>query len=488
VAACATLERHDLVHPVECGADARSLYAFAHDIVRRVVYADLSEPRRRLMHQRVAGALGGAAPPDDACAAEVAQHAELGRDLALAAHACVQAARHSLRLFASTEAEALARRGLRHAAALPEPEQTTLRLELFHVALAARRPDPLDATARQIESLAERALANGRLEHARLGFHMLSWLRWEGGAWAEAHRNILRAEQVSRGANEQEQVVAMAEAARCLVLVERDVPQAEALLLEAGARARHLGFDAFAVADGFGMLRLHQGQFEEAAAFFAHAHELAERADDHDGEFQALAHLTVVDLECGRHDAAATRADELLVIAERMRGGSEAPFARALAALARHGRGEPAARAQLEAALRELRDVDAKHRLAFTLSRAAEVDLTRGHADEAEARAAEALRAAAVLEAQSEMMLANVLLARAAAARNDQGTVGRLRDAITESPFRLLSARARQAAESLLTLPVHGAPASRPSRRSRWNASSPNASSTNRSRPTSWRP
>ena len=50
---------------------------------------------------------------------------------------------------------------------------------------------------------------------------------------ADAHANILQAERVSRTAEPEERSSALAHAARCLVLLERNLGQAEAFLLEA---------------------------------------------------------------------------------------------------------------------------------------------------------------------------------------------------------------------------------------------------------------
>src|SRR5690606_6673781 len=109
---------------------------------------------------------------------------------------------------------ALARRGMALAETLEEPEQTKLKLELMQVSLAADRPAAFDEAAALLETLAGRALDHGCLEHARLGYQLVSLLRWEGGNWSDAHRQALRAELVSRSADEREQVVGMAEAAR----------------------------------------------------------------------------------------------------------------------------------------------------------------------------------------------------------------------------------------------------------------------------------
>ena len=104
---------------------------------------------------------------------------------------------------------------------------------------------------------------------------MLSYLRWEGGSWTDAQRDMLRAEFVSRSTDEKQRVHAMAEAARCLAMLERDLGQAEALALEARALAQRLDFEPNAISDAIGLLRLHQGAVEEAAALFARARDVA---------------------------------------------------------------------------------------------------------------------------------------------------------------------------------------------------------------------
>ena len=261
-------ERHELLRTI--AEPARCGYRFTHDLVHRAVYTALSEPRRRLMHLKTARALQDIGF-DEAIVADIAHHAALGGEAGMAAAACVAAGHRCLRLFANTGAEALARKGLRYADTLPEPERSQRTLELIQVETLARRPaDPKRAIAR-IEALAERALDQGSLEHARLGYHMLSYLRWEGGSWTDAQRDMLRAEFVSRSTDEKQRVHAMAEAARCLAMLERDLGQAEALALEARGLAQRLDFEPNAISDAIGLLRLHQGAVEEAAALFGRA-------------------------------------------------------------------------------------------------------------------------------------------------------------------------------------------------------------------------
>jgi DNA-binding SARP family transcriptional activator len=448
VAALETLERRALLRSVDDADEARDAYSFAHNIVRNVVYGDVSLPRRRLMHARVAEALGDVGEPDEVAAAEIARHAALAGEAATAARACVTAGRRCLRLFATAEAEALARRGMHHAAKLREPERVRLLLELTQIAVAARRPARLDEEAQRIEALAEEALAFGCLEHARLGFHMISYLRWEEGAWSDAQRHMLRAEFVSRSADAAERVVAMAEAARCLALVERDLGQGEELLLEARGLAKQLGIEPVAVADGLGILRMHQGRLEEAAELFERAQILACRDGNHDDEFQALAHRCMLELDAGRYESVRAHAAELSPIADKLRGGSEAPFAKALAALSQYALGDGDAGA-LDQAVEELRVADAKHRLAFVLTRAAQIDVRRARLPLAQRRAEEALRLAQVLESPSDVVLARVLLAHCATALEDAGARRHQLDELDAAPA-VLSAHARLALESLL--------------------------------------
>lgn len=63
--------------------------------------------------------------------------------------------------------------------------------------------------------------------------------------------------------------------------------------------------------------------------------------------------------------------------------------------------------------------VDAKHRLAYGLTRAALLDLDRGRIDRAIERAREAAACAQVLERSTDIVLAHVALAAAHRARGD---------------------------------------------------------------------
>ncbi|MDP6708606.1 MAG: AAA family ATPase, partial [Alphaproteobacteria bacterium] len=155
------LERHALLHEVLKDGKPTGSYAFSHDVVRKVVSAEISEPRRRLMHLRIAKALDNLSHPDETAAADIAHHAALAGEASMAAGACVSAGQRCLRLFANAEALALARRGMHYAEQLAEPEHLKLTLELMQIRLAAQRPEAPGEIARQIEALAEQALDYG---------------------------------------------------------------------------------------------------------------------------------------------------------------------------------------------------------------------------------------------------------------------------------------------------------------------------------------
>jgi len=442
------LERFAMIRAQRSDRGASGGYDFAHDIVRQVVYAELSEARRRLMHQRVVRALVRQEEDGRAVAAELAHHASQAGEAETAARACLRAARDCLRVFAGAEADALARRGMHHAEQLREPARVETLLELAEVRYGARRPSEPEAVSTELEELARHALGLGSTRHARLGFHLAAYLRWEGGNWSDAERQMLRAEEVSRATGGRERATALGEAARCLALLERDLGHAEALALEAEGLCATLDVVPPAIPDALGMLRLHEGRLDEAATRFTQARALCRAEQDRLGEFRTLEHLFMVEMQRRRLDEARRLADELVDVAARLRDGSEAPHARVLAALVRHVAGAAAA-PDLDGALEALRAADAKQRLAWALTRAAEADLARGDATAARARGEEALRLAELLERPSDIVLARVVLVRAARLASDERAAERALTALRPSSLRGVAHEARVAVQAL---------------------------------------
>ena len=148
------------------------------------------------------------------------------------------------------------------------------------------------------------------------------------------------------------------------------------------------------------------------------ARTLAKSAGDRISEYQSNEYLIMIDLERGNYAAARERCRDLIDIGTKLRFGSEGPFARALCAVCAYALDDDAS--ELEPAFDELREVDAKHRLAYALTRAAMIDLERERHESAIARGTEALENAGTLDRATDMLLAHVVLAKACRAIDDR--------------------------------------------------------------------
>lgn len=434
-------ERQAMLQPAERG------FRFAHELVGRSIYTDVSPARRRIMHRRVAELLEEDTALDLERSADLAHHATQSGDPALAARALVSAGRLCLRFFANEDAQTLARKGLALTGQLSDAEAVCLRIDLNDVLLAAAPLDDWEAAAERYVALAEQALDHGALGHARLGYHMASVVRWDHGHWAGAREQSLQAARVVRGGSEQDHITGMAETAKCLAMLERDLGEADAMLMEAQALAVRQRLRYHAIPAALGMLRYHENRLDEAEELFKEARLLCKSAGDRVNEFQANEYLVMIDFERGAFSAARARCAALIEIGEKLREGSEAPFARALDGLCAYAMQEPDA--TLEAALERLRIADAKHRLAYTLTRAALLDLERGRVDTALARATEALAYAEVLERPTETLLAHVALAQAHSAAGDADAEARHREAAAALAAAPVAEWARARSEQL---------------------------------------
>ena len=114
-------------------------YDFVHDLVRAAAYRGLSEPRRRLLHHRIARALEARAVTDGALHGDVAHHAAIAGDIGIAARAYLAAGLRCLRLFANDEAARLAEAGVAHAAQLGRAEAIPLTLALLKIKVHSGR-------------------------------------------------------------------------------------------------------------------------------------------------------------------------------------------------------------------------------------------------------------------------------------------------------------------------------------------------------------
>ena len=403
---------------------------FSHNLLARAVYSTLSPLRRQVMHRRVADRLEHSAALDLRRAADLAHHAAQSGDDGLAARAMVSAGRLCLRFYANDEAMTLVRRGMQLVGNLPEPERVCVTIDLNDIKLAAGPLDDWEASAREYAMLAEQALDHGELGHARLGYHMSASLRWEHGQWAHAREESLQSERAVRSGREEDHIVGMAHTAKCLAMIERDLPKADAMLMEAQSLSSRKGFSHFAIPAGLGMLRFHENKMDEAVELFKESRTLCKSAGARIDEFQANEYLVMIEFQRGNYEKAKSYCEALEAIGDKLRGGSEGPFARALSALCDYALSDSSKR--LETALDELRVVDAKHRLAYTLSRAAQLDCERGRLEDAARRATEALKYATLLHRATEMALARAILACTSQANGDAEAVAEHEAAIAE--------------------------------------------------------
>jgi DNA-binding SARP family transcriptional activator len=406
-----TAARQSMLLPTDRG------FRFSHDLIARSIYAAISPARRRTMHRRVAEILEQDTVLDPERAGDLAHHASQSGDAGLAARGMISAGQLCLRFFANDEALTLARKGLQWVEQLCAADRVCLTLELREIMLAAGPIKHWEAAAREYAVLAEQALDHGALSHARRGYYMASYLHWMHGHWTGAREEILQSERVARGGTDEEQIAGVAEAARCLAMLERDLPHADAMLMEAQALAARKHVSHQAIPAALGMLRFHENKLDEAAELFKEARTLARSFGDRISEFQANEYLAMIDIERGRPESARAYCAVLISLGEKLREGSERPFAHALDALCHYAIADAAG--PLESALEQLRAADAKHRLAYTLTRAALLDVERQRPDAAIAHANEALNYAEALGRATEVMLAHVALARACRAAHD---------------------------------------------------------------------
>jgi len=391
---------------------------FVHQIVQRALYDQLSEPRKRLMHSKVAQLLA-ARTSDPArhgatleLTALLAHHAVAGGDRALAVRACLAAGQRCLRVYAHADAYSLARRGFAQAQHLPEPDQTCLALELLQMQLRARWPEPPDDLLPELGRLTERALDLGAVGHAHLGFTLRAYIKWQAGDPADAQRYSREVERISRMTAPHERAEALADSARCLAQLERDLSDAEAFVNEAELLA-----DPDQPPAGLplarGMLTLFRGDNVQAEADLERARQLAARAGNRLEEFYALEFCVYLELARERYNVALELCAELTSTAERLREGSELTFARAIAALVRVLAGVDTSFDQFAEHYAMLAAQDAKQRCAFLAAEAARYRLAHGDHAAAISDARRALTLARAIDRPTECALALSVIVRA---------------------------------------------------------------------------
>jgi DNA-binding SARP family transcriptional activator/nucleoside-triphosphatase THEP1 len=453
------LEQHGIIRPGSAIAGEVS-YNFAHDIVRQVAYKQFSEPRRRLIHTHIAQSLNAIATPTSPLINDVAHHADLGSDHALAATACLQAAERCLRVFAYGEAAELTQRGIRHCQYLATNERIHLHLNLLKTSVKAGVPKQQAAALKQeLQSLIQEAATLGLQEDESTGLEALIVLNYDHGNLSEVQQYSLRAAEQGRTASPGTTMYMLAHTGACLAEIGREMTRAEALLLEAQAISDRLGTSAIDIPFGLGCVRRFQGATEQASLLLRQGWQMAQVACDHWRECTCLTNLVMLELETGNPSAALNDGNELIHVAAQMGEGSEAPHAAALNALTQYLLQEKNAGEILEQSCQVLQRIDSPRMLAYVQTIAAQWDLAKGDLIQAIARAEKALEAAQVVNNPSEIALAwSVIIQANHQCGNLNCAQRHFADLKTRLKDRALSAQAQQciaALEACLHEPIH---------------------------------
>jgi DNA-binding SARP family transcriptional activator/tetratricopeptide (TPR) repeat protein len=449
VAAMEDLEQRGIIR---ASASPIGTYDFTHDLIRQSAYRQLSDPRRRIVHLQLARALAGQPDSEGALAGEIAHHAALGGDEEQAARASVAAGERSLRMFAYVEAYAIAERGMRHLGDLPTSTRIRLHMALLKVAVHASVAVP-DArgVGGEVARVTVEAQNAGLAQEAATGLYLLSFRHHQEGDYAAAHDETLRAAEAARTDDPAAAARALGTTGRCLALIERDMPRAEAMLAEAQVLAAKAGIEVPDIAWGLGLISAFAGEYDKAVSLLEGAVALARREHDHWAECEGLQRIALIELARGQAHAVRDRARRIAAVAARMGEGSEAPFAAMLDALAAAVLDEPGADDRVSQALETLRAIDAKALLSRALTLAATTDLEHGELQRAAIRSEDALAAAVAVGRRSEVVMALALLARIALHRGDTATAERYAQAMAcelRDPHSV-AAHARQAAATL---------------------------------------
>jgi DNA-binding SARP family transcriptional activator len=405
------LERQSIIRP-STRFENEMGYDFIHDIVRRVVYRQISEPRRHLIHLQIAHKLNQRATSDNALSGDIAHHASLGGDHELAASAALLAGDRCLKLFAYAEAATLAQRGIEHCQFLDERTRIRLHLDLLRVlAIAGVTGDRATQLEAEVHQLMGEANRLGLKDDEAVGFGALWILYFNQSNFARLESHSMQAVEVSRVVSPVRAAQLLAYSGGCLAEIGREMVRAEALLLEAQSLAARVGLQLCDIDSGLGSVHYHNGRYDEARPLLQRACKQAQHEQDHWRGCTYLSYLAMLELEAGNLTAALPYCEEMASVAVKMRGGgSEGAIAAALAALINYRLQQPGADTALEQAITTLKQVDAKRMLSYILIGAAETDLERDRPQLAIIRTKTALQAALIIDHPSEIALAWAML------------------------------------------------------------------------------
>lgn len=451
LAAMEELEQQGILSP-EAIVNAEGGYLFAHDVVRQVAYRQLSEPRRRLMHRHIAQQLQTMAGSDDVLANDIAYHATLGQDTELATTALLAAAERGLRLSAYADAAELAQRGIEQCQSLAAPLRISLHLRLLKVSVlsgvTSEQAKGIDASLSHLVLEARRL---GMQDEEVVGMEVLIALNYEQDNLTRVHEHCLQVAEQGRSASPVVTAQMLAYTGWCLADIGREMPRAEALLLEAQSLAHRVGLEPFDIPCGLGCVHRYRGDYDEAHPLLEKARRMAGEIQDHWREFTCVSYLVMLELEEGNASAALRYCQELIAGSAQLEGGNEASVAAAFETLVNYWLEQPNAETALAERLKILKHIDAQRILAYTLTSAAEKDLEQDQPKQAISRCQAALVAARVVDQPSDVALAWAFLIRGYLAIGEMGLAVEQFKELQQFDLLHLSARTRREIATIST-------------------------------------
>ena len=296
------------------GAD----YAFGHDLIRRACYEQLSEPRRRACHQRVAQALEQLSPGEPAA---LAYHWTAARSWEKAVRWHRLAGERARTVYAHADAVAHYTQALAALGKLPAPRdllcEYDLRLarESAYDLAGERRAQAEDLQA--LEALADALDDDER--RAEVALRQAGYANATGdlpAAIAASQRAIALAQARNDAGREAAGYLQWGQA-----LNNQGASAAARTPLGAAVSIAHRQGFLSAEAEGLRLLGSTHwclGDYDQAGVYYARSLEICRRIGDRRGERMALNNLGLVRVQAGRHDLATAHFEQALAIAREI--------------------------------------------------------------------------------------------------------------------------------------------------------------------------
>ncbi len=388
--------------------DDQEVCTFGHDLIREAAYSRLSNTRRRLMHGKIARLLSLEMNATQDRPLDVLRHSIQSGQLLLGATAAMHAAENALRIYANTEAAHLAKQGLALADRLTsrsERASVAVRLRGLQVfAASGAKQTPVSDTVASIQQEIEVASQLAMASEVAHGYYVLSVLHQKDGDYAASQAATESAAAAAEQIQIRSRVRQLANSARCLFELGREIPTAKSLTADAAKLAKGSALTDIEVIWSMALLALWDGDLKEAASLIENAIRVAQANMDRWRESKCLTWAAMIALEDNRHQDVISFAIDLSAMAAKLGEGSCAALAASFAALAK--KDDRAFRAALEG----LQQADDKSHQSTMLNLAAGWQTRAGEIRYAKLLAMDAFAIAEEIGSMNEMVCAAALI------------------------------------------------------------------------------